>query len=259
MQATERVVVIISYLASDQRAHGLTEICDHLKISKTTAHRILSTLQRVKWVSRDPGSRKYKIGPALTEVGLAVLYNLDVRRISLPYLNSLNQTTNETAVLSLRVGFERVFAEQVEGNHEVRMVIELGKKGPLWIGAHGKCILAFMEREETEQVLENFEKSPSKILASGQMLETENLRKELAEIRKNGFSVSLGERVIGAAAVAAPIFSKEGKVLGAVAIIGPQHRFTVDILKQYGSLVRQAGNNISVEMGFVENKQSDRR
>lgn len=251
MHSTERVVVIVSYLAADQREHGLTEICHHLKISKTTAHRILSTLQRMKWVSRDSGSRKFKIGPALTEIGLGVLYNLDVRRISLPYLTSLNQATNETALLTLRVGFERVYAEQVEGSHEVRMITGLGKRYPLWLGAHGKCTLAFMESGEIEEVLDNLKESSSKILASGQMLEIEHLRKELVKIREQGFAVSFGERVMGAAAVAAPIFNKDNQVLGAISVAGPQHRFTDDIVKRYGSLVSQAAKNTSIELGYV--------
>jgi IclR family acetate operon transcriptional repressor len=254
MDSTERVISIVSYLAADLKEQGLTEICDHLKISKTTAHRILSTLQRMQWVSKDAGRRKFRIGSALTAIGLGVLYNLDVRRISLPYLTSLNQTTNETTILTLRVGFERVYAEQVEGGHEVRMIMELGKRYPLWVGAHGKCILAFLEEKEIEQVLSDAKRSPSKILASGQMLEIESLQNELAEIRKKGFWVSFGERVVGAAAVAAPIFGKDNKVLGAISVAGPQHRFTADILKRYGSLVKQAAKNVSIELGYVEHK-----
>ena len=252
MDSTERVISIVSYLAADQKEHGITEICGHLKISKTTTHRILSTLQRMNWVSKDAGSRKFKIGPALTAIGLGVLYNLDVRRTSLPYLKSLHQATDETAVLTLRVGYERIYTEQVEGSHEVRMITGLGKRFPLWAGAHGKCILAFLEPEEIEEVMENLANSPAKILASGQLLEIDHLSKELVKIRKQGYATSLGERVVGAAAVAAPIFSKDNKVAGALSVAGPQHRFTADILKRYGSLVSQAAKNASIELGYVE-------
>lgn len=251
MDSTERVISIISFLAAGQKEHGLTEICQNLDISKATAHRILSTLHRKKWLVKDPGSRKFKIGPALTAIGLGVLYNLDVRRACLPYLTSLTQATNETAILTLRVGTERVYADQMEGNHEVRMILELGKRYPLWIGAHGKCILAFMESEEIEEVIDGLLHSSHRILASGKTLEIKALRHELAEIQNQGFALSFGDRVIGAAAVAAPIFSKNDKVIGAISVAGPQHRFTTNIVEQYSALVTEAAKNTSIDLGFV--------
>ena len=91
-------------------------------------------------------------------------------------------------------------------------------------------------------------------MATGQTLEIEMLRDELVRIKKQGFAKSFGERVMGSAAVAAPIFNKENKVIGALSISGPQHRFTSDVLKRYASLVSQAAKNCSIDLGYIDHK-----
>jgi DNA-binding IclR family transcriptional regulator len=255
MDSTERVIAIVSHLVANPRTYGISEICRDLRISKSTAHRILSKLLTMQWLSREPGSKKYNIGPGLAEISWAVLSNLDLRRASLPHLSQLNQATNETAMLTLRFGFERVYVEQVEGSYEVRMITELGKRYPLWLGAQGKAILAYMESLEIEEVLENMKKTGTKLLASGQMLDADNLRLELAEIRKQGFAVSFGERVSGAAAVAAPIFDRRNQVLGAISVAGPIHRFVPEIVQRYGSMVSQAAKEIQVQLGSFGNNR----
>jgi DNA-binding IclR family transcriptional regulator len=108
-------------------------------------------------------------------------------------------------MLTLRVGYERVCIEKVEGSYEVRMITELGKKYPLWVDAQGKAILAYLRDLETEEVLTCLRTAGAKILASGQALNLKKFSKDLPEIRKRGFAVSFGERVMSAAAVAAPI------------------------------------------------------
>jgi DNA-binding IclR family transcriptional regulator len=249
MDSTERIISIVSYLAPGQKKSTLTEICRDLRTSKATTHRILSSLRRMNWVSKEAGGRRYSIGPALAEIGLTVISNLDLRRATLPFLSNLNHTTNETAMLSLRVGLERVFIEQVEGSYEVRMITQLGKKYPLWLGAQGKAILAYLREDEIAQVFTNLKKAGTKILASGQSLNLKNLRKDLAEIRRRGFAVSFGERVIGAAAVAAPIFGRDNQVVGAISVSGPLHRFTEETVRQYGPAVERAALQISIQLG----------
>lgn len=141
MDVTERVIAIISLLTRHKELHSLTGISRELGISKSTAHRIMSSLERLQWVVRDKRTRKYCLGPGALEIGLSVLSNIDIRNISLPYLYQLHDTTNESAMLSLRIGLERVYIEQVESSSELLMKAELGKRYPLWCGAQGKAML----------------------------------------------------------------------------------------------------------------------
>jgi len=251
MDVISRLVSVVNYLAADQSYHGISEICQKMRVNKASVHRILSSLEGMGWVVQDPETRKYKLGSPLLEIGLSLLSHLDVRMISLPYLNQLRDSLNESAMLTLRVGFERIFVDQVQDNHEIRLLAGLGKRYPLWCGAQGKVMLANLEEREIEMVIDNLIKSGIRVLASGQNLDIDGLRKELVEIRKQGFAVSVGERVIGASAVAGPIFGPDNRVAGAISVGGPLHRFGIDRASECGPLVSQVTEKISLQLkGF---------
>lgn len=249
MKTIERIIAIITYLAVDPKFHGVTEISSELRITKSTAHRILSSLESLRWVAQDPRTERYRLGSMALQVGLSAVSNTDIRSISLPYLYDLQDNTNETAMLSLRIGSERVFIEQIQGKHEVRQIVELQKRYPIWLGAPGKVILAYMEQSEIETVLYNLVKSGVRTFASGQVLDISRLQRELAEIRRLGFTVSVGERIPEVTAVAAPIFNQNHQVVGAISVAGPISRFNVDMANNYGALVSQAARNIGFQLG----------
>jgi IclR family acetate operon transcriptional repressor len=257
MDVTERVVAVVSYLAADDKIHGVTEIGDRLGISKSTVHRILSSLERMQWVERDPETRKYRLGSQLMEIGLSVLSRLDIRSISLPYLSQLTRSTNETSMLSLRVGYERVYIEQLEGSYEVRMIPALGKRHPLWCGAGGKAILAYLDESEIEKVIGDLRESGAQFPGSGRKIKVDVLMKELAEIRRQGFAMSFQERVSGAASVSAPIFGRDNRVTGSLTIAGHLDRFTDQVTKEYAALVTQAVREINSRIGSIRAYQNE--
>ena len=62
MDVTDRVVSVVTYLSSDRDFHGITEISTQLGISKSTVYRILSSLERHRWVAQDTKTRRYRLG-----------------------------------------------------------------------------------------------------------------------------------------------------------------------------------------------------
>jgi DNA-binding IclR family transcriptional regulator len=249
MDTTERVIATVAFLARDREYHGVTEMCTALGITKATAHRILSSLLRLNWAERDPHSRKYRMGVAATRLGLAVVSNFDLVTASAPYMFRLVDLTKETVMLTMRVGLERMYLQQVPGTYEVRQTVELGKLYPLWNGAPGEAILAHLEESEIDKVLDKMHDSGMKVLASGQVLVPEEVRKSLEQIRENGFAVSIGKRIPGAVAVAAPIYDSNSQVIGAISIGGPSSRFTSEVAIQAGPSVSAAAKNISMRLG----------
>lgn len=252
MGAIDQVIRIMIYLASKNGVHGVTEIARELDVNKTTVYRILSALRRAEWVTRDPETRRYTLGSEVTGFALRLVSGIELRKISLPYLYELRDASGETVMLSVRTGLERMYVEQIQGLHEVRQIVELGRRYPLWCGAPGKSILSHMEESEQEMVLDNLVRSGVHILASGQIIDIGQLRKELAEIKRQGFSVTCGERIQGTTAVAAPLFSKSHRILGAISIGGPVQRFSIDLATQFGKKVGEAARQISLRLGDFE-------
>lgn len=249
LATTAYLIAILRLLVSSKEPKRLIEISRELGISASTAFRIMSSLKNAEWVFQDPITKKYSIGSGLQELAVSLVSQLDLRNASQPYLEMLYREVNENVMLTTRVGLERMYIEQIQCDHELRQVVEVGKRMPLWAGAPGKAILAYMEEEEIKAVMKELKKSGVRVLASGQVVDIDKLRQELGEIRQQGYSLTSGERTAGLHAVAAPIFGGDRRVLGAISTGGPEARFTMDMAIRYGPLLSEIGEKISLRLG----------
>ena len=250
MAAANHTIAIIEFLVSSKNPNKLTAISKGLHINISTAYRILSSLKNCEWVNRDQISKKYSIGIRLLEIAFSLVSQIGLRNVSLPFLEFLYNKVKEGVMLSTRIGLERMYIEQIQSDHELRQIVKLGERMPLWGGSPGKAILAYMEKSEIEAVINKLGKSGVRFFASGQVINIYKLRKELSEIRREGFSLSSGERIAGSIAVAAPIFDRDQRVIGAISIGGPMARFSLDIATSSGPLVREIANKISAQLGY---------
>jgi DNA-binding IclR family transcriptional regulator len=249
MNTVERVTGIIGYLAMSGDSRGVTQATKELGLSKGTLHRILSSLVRAGWVVQNSESKNYTLGTKLLEISSLIVSNLDLRKASVPYLEKLHSTINETPSLSMRAGLERIVIDQLPGHHEVLHLVVMGKRLPLWCGAPGKVILAHLREREIEMIMDNLRKQPEQsTYASGERVDTNTIQKELADIRKTGFFVTRAERVVGATAVAAPIFGRNQEVIGALSVSGPDARFNRDQARRNGPLISQMAREISLQL-----------
>lgn len=249
MNAVERVVDILELLASEAGACGVSEISRKLGIGKSSVYRTLSALETKGWVRQDIETQRYSLTGALAKVALRALSQLDIQKVSSPYLHELQASTGETSALSIRVELERMFINCVPSNHTVRHIVPLGERRQLWYGSGGKAILAFMTEEEIQTVLSQFSSSGVSVLADGQAITVESLREELAQVRKQGYAVAAGERRSEVCGVSAPIFNHNQKVVGCISVSGPTSRFDREAALQHSALVIEKANRISSILG----------
>jgi IclR family transcriptional regulator, KDG regulon repressor len=249
LDTIDRVTTIVSYLASSNSSKRLTEIAKQLGLSKTSTYRILHSLEKSQWVACESDTKMYRIGYKILELGLAILSNTTVKIISLRYLNDLRNLTGETVGLSIRIGNESMFIEEMQSTRELRYITPMGKRIPLWYGSIGKAILSNMQEDERAKLLDELLQSGTPHLPSGKALDLDELLAELDEVRKQGYAVSIEEREPGASAVAAPIFNRHNEVVGAINVVGPSERINKDTLKKYGILARESAEKITREMG----------
>lgn len=218
----ERAVDVLLYFTEvESNTLGVTEIATELKMSKSAAHRILSSLRRNNLVQLDEATRRYSLGPLAMRIGLSYLGRLNVRHLASAELHSLSALTAETATLSLRTGDTRIYVDQVVPPREVIMTVSLGVPFPLHAGGSSKAFLAFLTEDEIDAYLI---KSLQR-LTDVTITDAGNLRRELARIRKRGWAQSFGERQPGAASVAAPIFDHLGRPTAVISVCGPAERF----------------------------------
>lgn len=226
---------------------GVSTIARELDLPKAVAHRILKEFTLAGFLVFDEATKKYRLGPASLTLGLAAVRTLDVPRIARPHLQEMVARTGETATLSVRNGWVRVYVDQVLSPHEIRMSISLGTSHPLYAGSSSKAILAHLPNDEIEKY---FAEHALDAVTPATITDIDRLRAELFRVRQSGYAVSRGERQFGAGSVAAPIFRASGEVFGSVSLCGPQDRFGEGVIDAHASVVVETAALISAELGY---------
>ncbi len=246
--AVERAIdVLLLFGRSTRPDLGVTEIAGELGLSKAGVHRILTSLRSRDLISVDPVSHRYSLGPAAVGLGRAYLAKIDVRSMASPELAWLSRKSKETATLSIRNGDARMCVDQVVPDREVRMEAVVGRPYPLHAGAPSKAFLAFLSDDEIDSYLQ---RNQLAALTDQTITDDELLRRDLAAIRKRGYSTSAGERMTGAASVAAPVLDHDGRPIAVISVTGPGERFKAE-MADCTALLLEAAGRLSTRMGHV--------
>jgi IclR family acetate operon transcriptional repressor len=242
--AIDRALAVLGVLADASQPMGVTEIARRVGLPKSVVHYHVSALVRNRYVEARP-DRRYGLGYAALRLGRGNYSNLELRARALPHMRTLHHDTWETVTLSVLVGRERVYVDQLVSPQEIKLAVELGRPFPLHAGASGRAILAFLADDAREALLaEPLERvSPHTVVDPG------GLRALLETVRASGLAISRSERQEGAASVAAPVFDNHG-VAGAISVCGPEYRFDEASLGRYGPLLRTASVELSHELGW---------
>jgi DNA-binding IclR family transcriptional regulator len=257
MNTAERVVDILDLLASAAGPSGISEISRQLKIGKNNIFRILSALEIKGWVQQDFETKRYALTGAMAEVAFRALFQLDIQKVSLPYLRELQAITGETSALHIKVELQRICIHSIPSSNPIRHMVEVGAGSPLWYGSGGKAILAFMSEEETKAVLDIFSSSGVSELASGQAVTVKSLLDQLDLIRAQGFALASGEHFTGVCGVSAPIFNHTQSVIACISVSGPETRFERERALHYSGLILEKARNISSIMGAKVGAEPD--
>lgn len=236
-----RALTVLEHVRSAlPRTMGVTEIARELGMAKAVTYRILKDLVLVGFLSFDDRTKEYSLGKAAVLLGVSAFQSTDIVSMARSRLSDLVAATGETATISIRQEWTRVYIDQLESPQEIRMAVQLGARYPLHSGASSKAILAALVPAEVEVFLQ---------LRESLGLGTEDraaLLDDLESTRRRGYSLSLGEREASAISVACPIYSGQGDVWGAISVCGPRTRYEPATWERHGATVNRVATEISL-------------
>ncbi len=248
IRAVQRALSLLQSFGYEERELGISELARRLDLNKSTVYRLLTNLQKVKFVEQDPQTGKYRLGIGLFEMGSRVLHHMDLHRVSRPYLEELSRVTRQTVHLVVPDGREAVYVEKVEHHGGfLPQYSRLGKRAPLHCTAVGKVLLAGLNDSEVERFIrEKGLRSYTRrtITSPGALM------KEIQAVRDRGYAVDNEEIQDGLMCVAAPVFNYNGETAAAVSISGMAIHFTSETLPGYIEWVKDAARRISTELGY---------
>jgi DNA-binding IclR family transcriptional regulator len=243
----EKAMDVLQCLADADEELGITEISRQLGIGKSTVHRLLATLQRRHFVRSNPRTRAYSLDYGILALGNAYLRQSKLTAKALPHLRRLRDATGESASLLIRQGTVKVHLDEVPGLHDLRVSLEVGKALPLFVGASGKSLIAWLEEDELDLLIDECGLPQ---LTPHSITDRDQLKADLAKTRANGFAVSESERFLGVVSVAAPIRNDRDEVIAAFNVTGPSVRFPLASAEAAGALVAAEAAALSRVLGW---------
>lgn len=215
---------------------------------KGTVHRMLSTLVHTGFARQNPASGRYSLTLKAWRIGSGTLRDLDLVKAALPVLDQLMEEAGETVHLAvLDPSGTAVYVARVESPRSVRVQTRLGQTNPAWCTATGRAMIAF-HPDVAERVLERpLERRTAKTLT-----DQRRLRDALAEVRAQGYAVTLAENHPEIGGIAAPVRDHTGQVVAACGIGVPAFRMDGPYIKREIPLVLRAAARISAALGHSE-------
>ena len=237
LRTLERGLDILDIFSQGATKLTLTEIAAKINLSPSTASRLLNTLLNRGYLSRDAETKKYVIGAQALRLNVSSFRTFDLRPLAAPIIRRLAEQYNESITLYAVLDGQRVCIDRVETTHALRHVVNVGDRLPLDRGAGGKVLLAWLSAEERKTLGSIVEKVPAA---------------ELAQIRKQGYAISMGERDQGVGAIAAPVFDAEGRIQCSLSLSAPLVRLDRKGFERVAPDIVEAAFQISAGLGYVK-------
>jgi IclR family transcriptional regulator, KDG regulon repressor len=246
LSSVKNALRILRCFTMDEPEKKISDLSQSLGINKSTVSRTMSTLASEGFVYKDPETKKYRLGLSILSLGGIVNSQMDIYRESQPVLTRIVQELGETAHISVLDNNEVIYLQKVECNHPVRFLTHVGRRNPLYCTSSGKALLAHAGEDVFHAVIEKGLEKHTKTT----IIDPEKLKSHLNSIKVCGYSYSQEEYLEGVNSIAAPIYDYKGRVIAALAIVGPKQRIQQHKLKNYSKKVMDAASEISERMGY---------
>lgn len=221
--AVDRALTLMAAFRAGDTALSLGEFAERTRLYKSTAFRLLASLEHGKWVQKlDDG--RYALGPEVARLHGIYAASFSLDKIVLPVLRELVATTGESAAYHVQQGDGRLCLYRVDSPHPVRDHIRSGEMLPLSRGSGGRVLTAY------DPVL-GFAKGPDQRLYE--------------RIRAEGYFTAIGDRLFEVAGISAPVFLSSGALAAAVTLTMPAHRFDI----KHKEAVMRAAASLSGKVG----------
>ena len=227
--AVDRALSLLGAFRADDAALSLAELAERTQLHKSTALRLLASLEHAHLLQRlDDG--RYGLGGEVVRLHGIYAASFSLDRLVMPVLRQLVAATGESAAYHVRQGQvpnqTRLCLYRVDSPHPVRDHIRAGDVLPLHKGTGGRVLSAFGAGDDSRKP-------------------TQADKRIYAQIRADGFMTSVGDRLAEVAGISAPVFHVNGSIAASVTLTMPAHRFE----ERHVSAVLKAARQLSGRVG----------
>ncbi|MDR6989201.1 DNA-binding IclR family transcriptional regulator [Paenarthrobacter nitroguajacolicus] len=210
------------------------EIVERTGLTRSTVHRLLTTLQELGYLDRDESTTRWYLGPELHILGTVAAQRYAVSSVARRIVAELAASTGETALLSMRRADEVVYLVRTEGNFPLRSsVLQEGVRLPLGVSAGGLALLAYQKDEFIHRYLQELDLESK----WGPQYTAASIFDRVRRTREMGYAINPGVDVKGSFGMAAAAVATGEPTRFALTITGVESRFKPERQRELGKVL----------------------
>jgi IclR family pca regulon transcriptional regulator len=232
---------LLGTFTPEQPELTLTECAQRAGLTKSSAHRLLASLEGIGLVERD-GSR-WRLGPRVVSLSTVRLGQFDLRREAVARLDELRRTFRAAAAFSIPHGADMIYVERLESPEPFATTARLGAVAPIWAGASGRAVLAQLDASDRD---ERLNVDAWHLLPHGVR---QGVLDEVASAAERGYAVDTGTFFRGVAGIAVAVRDPYKQPVAAISVILPAGQLRPDQHGAIGTQMIRVARELEVAMG----------
>jgi DNA-binding IclR family transcriptional regulator len=238
-----KALSLLVLLGDSAQGSTATELAALAGLPFSTTHRLLRSLAQQGFVAFDGGTKRYTLGIRMFQLGQRVANANGVAGSSLPVLRALTDQTKEASILGILDGVSVLTVSKVDGPQAFRVTSDPGTHSPLHATALGKVLVAYADDSaDLVATLDLYARTDKTIT------DRSDFAADIRAVRDRGYATMREENEIGMQALATPVLSADGRVVGAVAIAAPVFRLPFERLLDLLPQLRAASAELSARL-----------
>jgi DNA-binding IclR family transcriptional regulator len=238
--------VLEIFLRTDEPLSA-SNVVERLGLPRTTVHELLNTLLARDYLRVSHGDvKRFTLGPLVLQLGQRYHESLRLNTEAQRVAEELVAQCGETVHVAMLEGQDVFYLLKVDSPQPVRMVSALGTRVPAHATAVGKVLLAYLPEHKLSV------SGSLAALTPRTITDPQELRRQLARCRAQGWADEFEESNVDVVCVAAPVHDHDGPVVAAISISAPSSRHTDANRKRWRNLVVAAAAELSHRLGYLD-------
>ncbi|MDB4111544.1 IclR family transcriptional regulator [Yoonia sp.] len=236
-----KALEVLDQVAAFGRPVRFSELLAQSAFPKPTLYRFVQTLTNQQMLAYDPDRQTYSPGVRLVRLAHAAWDQTTLAPVARRHIDALSKIVGETVHLAQLDHAQVLYIDKRNAGQPVEMYSQAGKVGPAYCTGVGKVMLAFLDSDAADNVIEQ---QSFHVFTEHTLDSADALRAELNDIRENGYGFDREEHEPGIICVAMPILSDTGRVLGALSVTSTTSRTNLAGLEAFVPVLQDTADKI---------------
>ncbi|MDT8904826.1 transcriptional regulator, IclR family [Pseudomonas sp. NFACC32-1] len=224
-QSLEKGLAVLRAFNASRRTMNLADIAQAAAINKSSAQRMIHTLEELGYVRKHPQTKRFQLTPKVMEIGYNYLAADTLVDVANPFLAELAQATGETTNLTEPDGLDMVYVARFVAPKFIPIHMPIGSRIPMYCTGSGRALLSALPDDELTAVLHASER---KRHTQYTLTAVDDIIEQIETTRRRGYATNKEELFLGDMSIAAPIIGSQGLPVAAVHVVVPSSRWTME-------------------------------